>query len=129
MRGQGRHADGRDIPARAIAKLLSNILIYEPIANWEDARIRYAGFSLAKLFGGDITGLPYSKIMADDRGGTLKRLFFEARSIVADNLCLTWDHKALSDGVTIAHQELVTFPISSPDGANRWILSAAFDVH
>src|ERR1700761_8173660 len=74
---------GRDIPARAIAPLLSQIMIYEPIANWDDVVVPYAGFGLAKFFGGDITGLPYSQIIANDRGNTLQQLFSEAPGIAA----------------------------------------------
>jgi hypothetical protein len=118
---------GRDIPGRAIAPLLTYLLIFEPFPNWEDAYVRYAGFGTAKFFGRDATGLLFSDVRADDRGGTLKRLFVEARAIVAENRCLTRDHRALSGGVEIAHQEIVTFPIFGPDGKSRWILSAAFE--
>ncbi|MGZ6009891.1 MAG: hypothetical protein ACXWLO_11455, partial [Rhizomicrobium sp.] len=31
---------GRDIPSRALAKLLPFILITEPVGDWDDARIR-----------------------------------------------------------------------------------------
>jgi hypothetical protein len=119
---------GRDIPRRAIARLLSQVMILEPFPNWEDAYVRYAGFGTAKFFGRDVTGLLFSAVKAPDRGGTLQQLFVEARDIVAENRCLTRDHRALNAGVEIAHQEVVTFPICSPGGESRWILSAAFDL-
>jgi hypothetical protein len=119
---------GRDIPARAIATLLSQIIIYEPVANWEDAYVRYAGFGMAKFFGRDVTGLLFSEVEVGDRSGTLKQLFSDATSIVAESRCSVLDHRVSGEGVEIAHQELVRFPIFAPDGESRWILTAAFDL-
>jgi len=118
---------GRDIP-RAVAPFLSQVIIYEPIGNWDDAHLRYAGFGTAKFFGRDVTGLRHSDTEPGDRSGTLKWLFAEARSIVAENRCRVLDHRALDDGIEVGRQELVTFPIFGPGGKRRWLLNAAFDV-
>lgn len=119
---------GRDIPARAIASLLSQIMVFEPFANWEDAHIRYAGFGTAKYFGRDVMGLLYSEMEAGDRSGTLRQLLSEARGLAAENRCRILDHRALSDGIEIERQEIVQVPMFGPDGKSRWLLSAAFDL-
>jgi hypothetical protein len=119
---------GRDSPSRAIAPFLSQIIIYEPIGDWEDAHLRYAGFGTAKFFGRDVTGLRCSEVEAHDRGTTLKQLLSEARSLVAENRCRVLDHRALNGGIEVGHQEIVRFPIFGPDGKSRWLLNAAFDV-
>jgi hypothetical protein len=119
---------GRDIPARAIAPLLSQIMVYEPFANWEDAHVRYAGFGTAKYFGRDVTGLLYSEMAAGDRSGTLMPLFTDSRRLIAENRYRVLDHRALNDGIEVSRQELVTFPIFGPDGTSRWLLGAAFDL-
>lgn len=119
---------GRDIPARAIAPLLSHIMVFEPFANWEDAHVRYAGFGTAQYFGRDATGLLFSEIARGDRSGTLKQLLSETRDLVAQNRCRVLDHRALNDGAEVSRQELVSFPIYGPDGESRWFLSAAFDL-
>jgi len=119
---------GRDVPSRAIAAVLSQTMILEPLAGWDDAIIRYAGFGTAKFFGRDVTGLRHSEIQKGDRSGTLGELFAEARGIVAENRCRVLDHRALNGGITIGHQEVVTFPILAPDGGSRWLFNAAFDL-
>lgn len=119
---------GRDIPARAIAPLLSHIMVHEPFASWEDAYVRYAGFGTAKYFGRDITGLLHSEVSAGDLSATLGSLLFEARALVAENRCRILDHRALSDGIEIERQELVQMPMFGPDGKSRWLLSAVFDL-
>jgi hypothetical protein len=119
---------GRDIPSRAVAPFLSQMIIYEPIGNWEDAYLRYAGFGTAKYFGGDVTGLRCSDVEAHDRGTTLKQLFADARTIVAQNSCRVLNHRALSEGIEVGRHEIVRFPIFGHDGKSRWLLNAAFDL-
>jgi len=119
---------GRDVPSRAIAPFLSQVIIYEPIGNWDDAYLRYAGFGTAKFFGRDVTGLRHSDTERGDRSGTLKQLFAEVPGIVAENRCRVLDHKALDGGIVVGHQELATFPVFGPDGKRRWLLNAAFDL-
>ena len=119
---------GRDIPSRALASLLTHIMVFEPFANWQDAYVRYAGFGTAKYFGRDVTGLLYSELEAGDRSGTLRQLLRETRDMVAENRCRVLDHRALDSGVEVSRQELVTVPIFGPDGKRGWFLSAAFDL-
>jgi hypothetical protein len=116
---------GRDIPSRAVAPLLSHMMIHEPIDDWSDARVRYAGFGMAKYFGRDVTGLKQSEIEVGDVGGTLRELFLSARDLVADNRCAVLTHRAFDGSIEIIHEELVRFPIIGTD-ENRWIVSAAF---
>lgn len=60
---------GRDIPSRALAKLLPNIIIGEPIGGWDDARIRLAGTALMERFGRDVAGELTSELCPGSRRG------------------------------------------------------------
>src|SRR5258708_5481458 len=52
----GAFVNGRDIPARPIAGLLRSIVINEPLPGKTDMRVRLAGTSVRRRFGGDIRG-------------------------------------------------------------------------
>jgi hypothetical protein len=117
---------GREVPSRAVVPFLSHMMIHEPIEDWTDARIRYAGFGMAKFFGRDVTGLKQSEIEVGDVSGTLRELFNSARDLIADNRCAVLTHKAFQDSTEITHEEIVRFPIIGSDGSSRWVLTAAF---
>ena len=56
---------GRDIPSRALAKLLPSIIISEVEPGWTDARVRVAGSVPVERFGRDITGVKLSELYHD----------------------------------------------------------------
>ena len=60
---------GRDIPSRALAKFLPNIVISEPVGDWEDAHIRLAGSVYTERFGCDITGTLLARHLQGRSGG------------------------------------------------------------
>lgn len=119
---------GRDLPARPIAALLGNVIVYEPIGDWDDARIRYAGFGMAKYFGRDVNGLLFSEISAGNRDGSLKQLFSEARDLVREKQPRVRNHILMNEGIELARHQLVMLPILGPEGDRSWILNAAFDL-
>jgi hypothetical protein len=57
---QARPEDGlvfcRDLPSSKIASLLSNIIVWEPVGMWENARVRLMGNALWCRFGNNIKG-------------------------------------------------------------------------
>ena len=53
---------GRDVPSRAIARLLNRVIIYEPIDDYRDMKVRLAGVALRRRFDQDVTGLKMSDL-------------------------------------------------------------------
>lgn len=51
----------RDLPSRHMATYLQNIIVWEPVEDWKDARVRLMGSALVFRFGGNIKG----KLMSD----------------------------------------------------------------
>ena len=116
---------GRDIPSRALSKLLPHVLITEPIGSWDDARVRLAGTALIERFGRDVAGATVSQLyVSDPEGGKLllrlgRRAVETRKPGLLDTRIFTYDIEAM-------HLEIVMFPIFSPDGEGVWNLVGAF---
>ena len=116
---------GRDIPSRALSKLLPHILITEPIDDWEDARIRLAGTAMLERFGRDIAGTLASEIYTDDQDGA-KLLLQLGRRASQSRQPSVVDTRIFVDGIEMMHLEIVLMPIYSANGADIWNLVGAF---
>jgi hypothetical protein len=116
---------GRDIPSRALAKLLPHILIAEPVRQWEDARIRLAGTALIERFGRDIAGLLVSQLYADNPEGASLLLDLGRRTVGTHQASIL-DTRIIVDDSEMMHMEMVLLPIQSRDGSEVWILVGAF---
>ena len=116
---------GRDIPSRALAKLLPDIIIAEPIGCWDDARIRLAGTALMERFGRDGAGELTRKLYAGDRDGAtlLLKLARDAAEIRKPGMI---DLRILSDEIEVFHIETVLLPIFAPQGSACWAMVGAF---
>ena len=116
---------GRDIPSRALAKFLPNIIIAEPLNNWADARIRLAGTAFMERFGRDVAGELTSHLYADDPDGAalLLKLARQAAEIRKPGMI---DLRIRADEIEVFHIETVLLPIFAPDGATCWALVGAF---
>ena len=115
----------RDIPSRAIGKLLQYILIAEPINDWNDANIRLAGTALIERFGRDIAGMTLCENYADDREGAsiLLQLGAETTRLREPRLL---DTRIFIEGIEMLHLETVMLPIFAPDGVSTWVMAGAF---
>ena len=116
---------GRDIPSRALVKLLPHILITEAVDDWQDARIRLAGTALLERFGRDIAGSLATQIYADDLEGIKFLLQHQRRAMEVREPCVV-DTRIFLDGMEMMHLEIVLLPIYSPDGNDIWNLVGAF---
>jgi len=116
---------GRDIPSRALVKLLPHILVTEPVDDWKDARIRLAGTALIERFGRDIAGTLVSETYTQDVDGAALFLKLGARAAHSREPGVV-DTRIFVDGIEIMHLEIVLLPIYSPDGAGIWNLVGAF---
>jgi hypothetical protein len=117
---------GRDVPARAIASLLQDIIVAEPLGDWDDARMRLAGFGMAQYFGREITGALMSDMLADNRAH-LQMLLAGVRNAIAQNLPGTVEHWVYDGTQLVARQEMIALPLFAPDGDTRWILAGTFN--
>ena len=114
---------GRDIPSRAVARLLSGILISEPIDGRSDFRVRLAGASLRKRFGRDVKGLKLSEMFSPaEFQDHLKT------GLMAIESCKPFviDSRLIAGTVEQMHLEVVQFPVIAPDRKSKWLLVGLF---
>lgn len=116
---------GRDIPSRALARYLPNIIIAEPLGQWDDARIRLAGTAFMERFGREVAGELTSRLYAEDPDGAalLLKLARQAAEIRKPGMI---DLRIRTDEIEVFRIETVLLPIYAPDGASCWALVGAF---
>ena len=112
---------GRDVPSRAISKLLPNVAICEPVGAWTDARIRIAGAILTERFGRDIAGMLISELYCDDpEGGEM--LLESARRAQQDRQPGLVSTRVIANKIELMRFEVVALPIYAADGIMPWCL-------
>jgi hypothetical protein len=114
---------GRDVPSRAIASLLSHVIVHEPINGGSDLKVRVAGTAVRRRFGRDITGETMSNLFPP--AGFPDRL----KSVLAaiETGAPQFADCQLSNGsFDILHSELVILPILAPDRVTKWALTVVF---
>ncbi len=116
---------GRDIPSRELGKFLANIIIVEPIGDWEDSRVRLAGQILMLRFGRDVTGMRGSEVFSDSPRGH-KLLCDLARETVKTRKPFFVDSRVTRSGEELMHLESMNAPIFGPNGEQGWMLGAMF---
>ncbi|GAA0558372.1 PAS domain-containing protein [Rhizomicrobium electricum] len=114
---------GRDVPSRAIARLLSHVVVYTPLKDGSDAVVHLAGTGLRMRFGRDITGLKLSQIFVPEdfnvRLAALKDVIGRGEPRLAEVVHRTGD-------IEVLRLELLTLPVVAPNGQDRWALAFAF---
>lgn len=126
---QQRPADGivigRDVPSRAVARLLSGIVVYRPVNGGRDLLVHLAGDSIRLRFNADITGRLYSQMFTPAEFPIRFHTIMEA---------LEYDEPRMasvshSNGtLEILRLELLILPAWSPDRSERWPLVFCFYV-
>ena len=113
---------GRDVPSRAIASLLSYVIVHEPIDGGSDLKVRLAGASIRKRFGRDITGETMSKMFpTPDFPDRLSSVMTAIETGVPQYaFCLV-----TSGSLVILHTELVIMPVLAHDRVTKWGLTVA----
>lgn len=103
----------RDIPSRETATLLSSMIIWEPVGDWLDARVRLMGSSLYFRFGKDVKGMLMSELFSagemQKHFGMLRRCMLERKPMFMHS-CMT------SGDVEVMQLDLVVLPIWDADG-------------
>lgn len=114
---------GRDVPSRAIAAILNNIAIFEPVDGGRDLKVRLAGSSLRRRFDGEITGKLMSELFPpEDFRDHLKQTLLGLKT---DTAVIINSH-LISGAVEKMHMEVVVLPILAPDRVSKWVLAGLF---
>ena len=115
---------GRDVPSRAIARLLSRIVICEPTPDGSDYRMRLAGSVIHQQLGCDVTGENLSAIF--DEPSEFHARFTGLRDVIqtGEPRMIRIVHHVGS--VELMRHELVVLPVTAPNGIDRWALVFAF---
>jgi len=114
---------GRDVPSRAIARLLSRIAVWEPVDEGRNMRIRLAGEAMHRQFQGDLRGRLMSELFppenfADHLGN--------ARRVLETGLPLILDARVSYGNIEKLHTEVVLLPVVAPDRNGFWVLAGGF---
>jgi len=114
---------GRDIPSRAIAGLLSSLMIYEPMSGDGDFRVRHAGTSFQQRFGMEITGKRMSELFPPedfrDHAEGLRGVLKSGRPLVLGS-------RVSAGVVEKMHLEIVVLPVFAPNRVDKWALVGIF---
>lgn len=121
--GRGGLKLGRDLPAAAVARLMSRLIVFEPVENTDDFRIRLAGTGLLRRFGMDVSGRVLSEVY---QGGAFKSYSTNLRTALTTNTPLIVDVKITQGPNQLFHLEYVFLPVLSHDGSQPWIVAGVF---
>lgn len=120
---RGGFAMGRDIPARAIAAILRNLAICEPLADGSDMRMRLAGDGFRRRFDEQVKGRLLSELFPpEDFAHHLDaslRVLRTGEPIIIDS-CL------MRANVVELRLEVVVLALTAPDLVSRWLLVGLF---
>ena len=114
---------GRDVPSRAIASLLSHVIIHEPINGGSDLKVRVAGTAVRRRFGRDITGEIMSNLFPATTFPDRLKSVLTAIETGAPQFA---DCHLGNGSLEILHSELVILPIFAPDRATKWAMTIVF---
>jgi hypothetical protein len=115
----GGFVEGRDVPSRALAPVLRNLAVYEPVE--ADFRVRLAGTALVRRYGCDITGLLLSQLYESAAFACQRKALMRAMDGPTFH-----DVKITRAGQVDLHYELLQLPLLSPDRAQRRVLGGFF---
>lgn len=114
---------GRDVPSRAIARLLNRVIVYEPIDDHHDLKVRLAGTAVRHRFGHDITGQKMSELFSP---AEFPIRFQTVMEVIERNEPRMARIVHGSTDVEILRIELLTLPVVAPNGGDRWALTFCF---
>jgi hypothetical protein len=114
---------GRDVPSRAIASMLSTIIVHEPINGGSNLKVRVAGTAIRRRFGRDVTGSTLSELFPTPAFPSRLKSVLTAIETNAPQFA---DCQFNNGSLGILHSELVILPIFAPDRVSKWGLSFVF---
>jgi hypothetical protein len=123
MAAGGGFVVGRDIPARPIARLLRNVILWEPLAGNADLRVRLAGADVRRRFDMQLKGSLMSQMFsAEDAAVHLKSGF----EVIAGGQPMVLDTSLRRGNVEELHTEVLLLPVTARDLKSAWLLASLF---
>jgi hypothetical protein len=124
--GHGGFTIGRDIPSRRIARIMQNVMVYEPVEKdgaIVDFSVRIAGDMLRRRFGFSPAGKRMSQLFPREQFeshiATLREAIREDSPIVLNS--------EMSRGLVIERRlEIVVLPVWNAARAARWVMVGVF---
>lgn len=121
--GAGGLVIGQDIPSMAVASVLRNLIVYEPVGDFADFHVRLAGSGYLAHYGYDVTGKAMSELFNSET--FLHNLRF-GRQVVETQTPFLFSAILTEFGITRVCYELALLPVLAPDRATKWMLVGAF---
>lgn len=113
---------GRDVPSRAIATLLSHVIVHEPIDGGADLKVKVAGTAMRRRFGDEITRKTLSDLFpGPDFHDRLKSVL----AAIDENAPQFADCQLSNGSMKMLHTELAILPVLAPDRVTKWGLTFA----
>ena len=119
---EDRFTVGRDVPSRALARVLSGLVLYEPLRTG-DFRVRLAGHASRRRFGRDVTGESLSRLMDTEQ---FARQAAPMRALLATGEPMVMEVRVTEDDRLTLCYEQVMLRVFAPDGKTPWVLSGMF---
>ena len=124
---QARPADGiligRDLPSRAIASLLSHVIVHEPINGGNDLKVRLAGTAVRRRFGRDITGSTLSELFPATSFPYRLRSVMSAIETGEPQFA---DCQLSNGNLDLLHSQLLIMPVLAADRVTKWAMTVVF---
>jgi len=118
---QGPFVVGRDVPSRPLAKILSGLMLYEPIG--DDFRIRLAGLALLRRFGRDVRGERLSALVGASQ---FRAHAAQMRELLRTGKPLVVEVRLMQQGRIQLCYEMVALRVFAPDEQTPWVLAGLF---
>jgi hypothetical protein len=117
---------GRDIPHRALAKVLAYVAVTEPVNGWRDGYMRLVGSGLTDRFGRDITGVLISELFVYDDPQMYALMMGGAKAAATERRPGFALDRILLHGKEVMRNEVVVLPVQAPDSDAMWALTGTF---
>jgi hypothetical protein len=120
---QGGFIVGRDIPSRALASVLRNLAVYEPLEGGEDFRIRIAGTAYFRRFGYDVTGRRLSELFNEPLFERIRDGINEVLDVGGPRSIAVEHMQGIRKPLKF---EVLFLPVTAPGNMGQWSLTGMF---
>jgi hypothetical protein len=122
-RARGDFVMGRDVPARAIARLTKNFVVFESSRSPGDFRFRLVGSVLQDRFGRDVSGLLISEVYDS---ATAHSFQLSLDKVIGTQMPVFQVVRVKGVLGDVRWPETILLPMKSPDKCDDWILCGLF---
>jgi hypothetical protein len=114
---------GRDVPSRALSKLLHGIAILEPLSDGDDFQTRLAGSTLRRRFGQEITSKRYSEYLPPEVVAAHARLWLPVFATGEPHItsAVEWERDQAR-----SRWEVVFLRVLARDEKSFWLMSGTY---